>query len=393
MKPMIYSVTAQNYQSLADETTLDFVVTRKASEKNGGYATTKSGNRLSLVQAIIGGNASGKTTMLKALALIRWLHTDSFRWNPERELPVKGFAASKKTRNAPSTISVVFELSGTICVYTVVLNKTRIVSEELTVRSLTAKRTTTKKVFVRVWNEKENNYDITDSYFKLREAYWTSDELRTTSVITAAARFGNEKASELVRYWRKIKTNIDVDDRFMPYQYRAYHALDRYEENEQLRERAAEDVRRYDLGIQSFGNNGAILHKHGKTTFELDIRDESSGTQQFIALKENIDYVLENGGLALIDELNAFLHPVMVEAIIEKFVNPKINTGRGQFLFSTHDLRVFELLDPYQIALAEKSDLGMTTIKRFDSQPRLRPSDNYIKRYFAGQYGGKQRIE
>jgi len=247
-------------------------------------------------------------------------------------------------------------------------------------------------VFSRKWISKEKRYAVSDSYFKLREDYWTSDELRTTSVIAAAAKFGNEKATELVRYWRKVRTNIDVSDRFMPYLYRSRWVLNHYEDDDKRRKLAEEDVRKYDLGIQSFGKRGTILHRHGESTFELGIDEESSGTRQFITLKDTVDHVLEEGGVALIDELNAYLHPMMVEAIISKFLDPSINQGKGQLIFSTHDLQVFRQLDPCQISLAEKDDLGMTLIKRFDSHPRLRPTDDYIKRYLAGQYGGRQRF-
>jgi len=389
---MIYSVTAQNFQSLADKTTLDFTINGRAARRNEGYTITENGDQLTLVQAIIGGNASGKTTMLKALALIRWVFTDSFRWGPD-DIPVTGFAASKRTHSAASEVGVTFELNGTIHEYKVKLTKKRILTEELTIRTLSKKRTTLKTALTRTWSAKEKRYIIKDTLFKLREDYWTSNELRGTSIITAAARFGNEKATEIVGYWRKMKTNIDVDDRFMPYLYRSRWVINHYQDDDQRREQTEADVRKYDLGIQSFGKGGVILHKHGKSTFELGVSEESSGTQQFITLKESIDHVLEKGGIALIDELNAYLHPMMVEAIINKFLDPKINKGRGQFIFSTHDLQVFRQLDPSQISLAEKTDMGVTFIKRFDSQPRLRPADDYIKRYLAGQYGGLQKFK
>lgn len=388
---MIHSITAKNFQSLAQETTLQLTTNKKASERNGAYTDGVDDSRIVLIQALIGGNASGKTTMLKALAFVKWLQADSFRWNSERGVPIKGFAASKESLKKPTEISVLFEYANSLYQYEVITSKKRILAESLTISSVTTVRRTSKKVFSRTWNAKSKLYDVTDSYFRLKEPYWVSNELRTTSVIAAAAKFGNEKATDFVDYWRNIKTNIDIVDRYMPYQYQAYRALDRYSDNKELKAQAEAEVRKYDLGIDSFGKDGAILHKTGSGTFELELDEESSGTQQFLALKERVDHVLQNGGVALIDELNAYLHPLMVESVIEKFKNPNSNTGRGQFIFSTHDVNILNHLDPYQISLAEKNDDGITTVKRLDGE-KIRSTDSYMKRYLAGYYGGLNKI-
>lgn len=389
---MIHSITAKNFQSLRHEITLDLTTNKKASERNEGYATGTDDTRVILIQALIGGNASGKTTMLKALAFVRWLQVDSFRWNPERSLPIKGFAGDKISLKAPTEFIVTFEMQEGLYKYTVSVTKSRILSESLDITSLTTVRKTSKRVFLRSWNRQSKTYDLTDSYFKLKEPYWVSDELRTTSIIAAAAKFGNEKATAFTRYWRNIKTNIDTVDHYMPYQYRAYRALEGYSDNKQLKEDAEADIRKYDLGIASFGKDGSILHKSGDTTFELELEEESSGTQQLLALKACVDHVLQNGGVALIDELNAYLHPLMVEAVIEKFKNPKTNVGKGQFFFSTHDINVFNLLDPYQMSLVEKDGQGATSVKRLDGE-KIRFTDSYMKRYLAGYYGGLNKIK
>lgn len=68
---MIKQFSATNYYSINGTTSIDFIVDDKSST-GIGYHKTQSDN-VSLIEAIIGPNASGKTTSLRALAFYNGL--------------------------------------------------------------------------------------------------------------------------------------------------------------------------------------------------------------------------------------------------------------------------------------------------------------------------------
>ena len=90
---MIHSFSAKNYYSFSDETKVFFTADEKTTNK-GSYIKTAANARLSLVEAVIGPNASGKTTVMKALAFFKWLLSESYR-NNRKKLPYKAFALNK----------------------------------------------------------------------------------------------------------------------------------------------------------------------------------------------------------------------------------------------------------------------------------------------------------
>ncbi len=391
---MIHRFSVNNFYSFKDSVTVDFTVDDKAARSGGGFVVTPSGAKISIIEAVFGPNASGKTTTLKALAFIKWLIVDAYRAD-RRVLPFDPFIANDN-KDQPTDLEVVFEQDGKVYAYNFALTKKRILREELRERSRSQVKVTYKKLFSRVWNEKSQCYDVIDRGFGLPWSYegMRAKELGNSSLIGAARRFGHDRSKAIASCWDHLKTNIDIEDSWTPpYQYGAMQALMFYERDKKAKTKAEAIIRRYDLGIDSFDKDGYINHNFGGKKYKLRFDVESSGTQQLLTLTQMIDAVLHEGGVAVIDEFGAYLHPVMFRELIEQFNNPKINKKHAQLFLSTHSVGILEELKKYQILLAEKHD-GTTKIARLDvAQKGIRTDENYRIKYLAGKYGAVPKIQ
>lgn len=388
---MILEFSAKNFFSFEEEVKIDFMVDKPAGP-HGGYGTTASGNKVSLIESIIGPNASGKTTALKAISVIQWLMVSSFR-SAGRRLPVAPFAGVSKN-STPTELAVTFEMDGKVHKYEVVLNQRHIVSEKLSVRTLTSKRNTYKKLFIRTINEDSNQYNIDDSGFGLRESYWRNIELKDSSLISATSRFGHEYSVKLAKYWDNFSSNVQMGYHHYAYDMPRPRRYRRLLSDDVSKKEIEDDVRMYaDLGIDSLSDDDTITHKYGDVTFELDIDDESRGTQKFLQYRRMMNESLANGGFIVIDEFDAFLHPQMFISLVKKFADPKINKGNAQLLITAHNILVMDQLNRDQIIFAEKNHRGATTMYRLDERPNVRVNDKFLTKYMNGMYGAWPKID
>src|SRR3982750_4624761 len=114
---MIPSFSAQNFYSFKDRVIIDLPVDNKTPQGEG--AVDSADTRVSLLEAVIGPNASGKTTALKALTFIKWFLVDAYRLD-RKKLPFEKFIA---TKGKPAEFSVTFEIDGTLYTYDMTLTK------------------------------------------------------------------------------------------------------------------------------------------------------------------------------------------------------------------------------------------------------------------------------
>jgi AAA15 family ATPase/GTPase len=133
----------------------------------------------------------------------------------------------------------------------------------------------------------------------------------------------------------------------------------------------------------------------GSVLFEL-YEDESQGTQKFFALSAPILDTLESGGVLLIDELDASLHPMLTECLIKLFNNKELNKHNAQLIFVTHDIHLLsvpELFERDQIWFTEKNKYGSTNLysllefRKNNKGKDVRATDNLEKHYLQGRFG------
>lgn len=95
-------------------------------------------------------------------------------------------------------------------------------------------------------------------------------------------------------------------------------------------------------------------------------------------------------------EIDASLHPHLLEVLLGAFADPRVNTRHAQLIFTSHESYVLSplsevRLEPEQIWLTDKTYEGVTELTCLADFPK-HPDANVAKRYLTGRYGGTPRL-
>lgn len=402
---MILEIRAKNLYSIGEEIKVDFTVNGNARKcflykpvDVDGYT-----NRVSLINTIIGPNASGKSSILKVFSILKHLIVDS---QSDKANIGLYYCASHAlcSQIAPSSLGVKFTIDSRIFDYGFVLDRSQIISEKLVEFSKSTERFTSKTLIHREWDASNNSYHINTLDTELK-AFDVASR-KNASVISVAKQIPKcELANLIADYWDNnviCSTEIGtfLNQPLFDASFRDKE-LDTIIDNPRIKIKIDEILKKYDIGYEDlirekfefnqssfFSYN--IAHKYNDRVFSIPLNHESSGTKRLVRILQNIiSAIVIKNGVAIIDELDAFLHPDISEAIVDLFRDESINENHTQIIFTTHNHRILQNLDKQEIFLTEKNTNGETEIWRLDDVENVRADDNYYLKYIAGAYSAK----
>jgi len=120
----------------------------------------------------------------------------------------------------------------------------------------------------------------------------------------------------------------------------------------------------------------------------IPMEHESAGTLEYIGVIGLAIEAISSGGVLCVDELDASLHPLLVEEIVRLFNQNETNPRGAQLVFTTHTTELLGtgILRRDQIWFTEKDDSGATRIYPMsDFKPRK--NENIQRGYLQGRYG------
>ena len=396
---MITKLEIENFYSIQNRQVLDLVVPRNAPAEADHLVETWVGSqeRVPKIIAIFGANGSGKSNVLRALSFIAYFAEHSFSLPVSNELPFQPYNDDEYSER-PTRLKLWFSAlesptsqgaqDHSWCMYCYELEvsngRTQKVSHELMYfwPMETGRRT---RLFER----------FEDGTVKASKAFGLGPE-RTllqrilksnASVISTLAQLNHPFSNEIVKVARSVESNILVMKNDRPDGRVLQEYLDRPELVAQLNQQ----ISRVDVGVRTFDvssikdDGDASLHHEGLNP--IPFRLESHGTRQFIKYFLHLDQALSSGGVAIIDELDMAMHPLIMGEILRWFRDAQRNPRNAQLWMSCQSPSLLEDLQKDEIAFCEKDREGRTDVFSLNDVKTVRRDDNFYRKYMGGHYG------
>lgn len=413
---MLVEFTVNNYKSIKN--TIKFSMLT-SSKDEGNYFT----NRYNLLRSSIlyGANASGKSNFLRAIAFMDKFVLNKYKILQSTDtLPHEPFRLCSETEYASSEFEIVFFIGTIKYRYGFELDNEKIYSEWL----FSDEKGKEAKLFLRDSDEKDyvNPTKFKEGYifFNKKEEkikvpsnqlfIWKCDQddgeisksilnwFNHLNMIDGMDHKGyiNYTMQEMGNASFKkdiinlVKTadinieNIEVEEEEVP-----IDIIEQLPFSDTFKNNMIDGGGLKSISLNTMHNkydkDGNII---GNVLFELE-KEESKGTRKFFAMSAPILDTLKNGKILIIDELDASLHPLLTQHLINLFHDETVNTKNAQLIFATHDTNLLNrnIFRRDQIWLTEKDKYESTDLYSLSELKGVRKKEDFEGQYIQGKYG------
>ena len=410
---MLIEFSVSNYRSFRDKQTLSMAATPRLSKKRNVFTPIVNGEKLPdllKVAAIYGPNASGKSSLIRAMGVMGSLLASIPSSNDE-PLPVSPFRFDPQLQNEPSSFEYNFIQRGVRYRFVLRMTAQRIIEEQL-VSYPKGKETL---LYSRRFVDEGEHYVFGSSLEGGKEVHNAWRRLTSPKMlfISQAVANSSEELTQLRGPFSWFQTGLLVIEqnnmmglsaasiRFLRMASDYTHDLrDFLKEVDipvsaiRLNTEDAEAVQRTKkLTLKEFfaaaqKDKVTLTHTSFLGPAEFDFSEESDGTKNLIGfwLPWFMINHADGSGILSVDELDSSLHPSIVADLIEKHLDGGLDT---QLIFTTHDTHLMnaKALRRDQFWITERDANGATCLfSVYDFEGR--EGEDVEKRYFEGRYRG-----
>lgn len=414
---MFLSFTVGNFRSFKESKT--FSMKAASIQEHKDFVRESNNAKLLPVAAVYGANSSGKSNLLSAFKTMKNVLLSSVKTNPTEKLNTDTFKLDEEFLQKPTLFDAVFSTNGVTYRYGFEYTETSITGEWL----YTVNNNKEKNLFIR----NSEGIGVSKDFPEGKDKEEATAENRL--FLSLVAQLNGKTSLAVMKWFEDLRVISGVyDSSFKDYSFNYLFADSPKSQIAQsfinsmdlgFTSLRKEESKKNDYDFSDLGNKPAlnrvlekyminwtelkiqtghkVLRKDGSFTEAFFSNDEmeSEGTKKIINMSGPIVDSLINGGIIVVDEFDAKLHPLLTKKIIDLFNSPETNPYNAQLIFATHDTNLLsnKIFRRDQIWFAEKNredestDIYPLSEIKEQNGDKIRNDRIYEKDYINGKYG------
>ena len=403
---MIHRFSISNYHSVREEVVLDLRIPGTAPDLPCfRRSAVKPGVRLPTVVVLMGPNASGKTTLLRALVGAFEIASSEMG---ENRPPIRNLVPffSDQFKGQPSRFWIEFETDQILSGETPRLFRYEFVVERINTDSpfdaafryealLHFPKGRPRRLFERR-DPGKPVYLARDFGLRPRD-----DRLKAirpdVSLLSTLRTFGVPLATRIVD-WMESKRGSSNIVAHKTWALSTDRVVGMFESQSVVRDWIKSQIQSSDLGVRDImvkvgdGKEKYVMFEHDELDLLLPLDLESSGTKRLFHLLPQIGMALNSTGTAVLDEIDGDLHVDIAGEILRWFRSRESNPHDAQLFVTSHNVGLLDDLEKEEVFIVEKDDSGATRVHGAQDVRGLRRDAHLYAKYRGGVLGGLPRI-